>query len=171
MSEAATESSDASAQGTASTEAAQPVEDSTDWKAEARKWEQRAKENGTKAKEFERQQQATMTDAERAVSEAETRGRTAAATEYGKRLARTEFDALAGRRNPDFDTAAALEFVDLSRFLGDDGEPDPKAIKAAVERLVPTAAAGTPSFDGGTRTSASPTGDMNSIIRKAAGLG
>jgi hypothetical protein len=95
-----------------------------------------------------------MTDAQRALSEAETNGRTAAVKEFGQRLARTEFDAAAGRRNPDFDTASALEFVDLSRFVGDDGEPDTKAIKAAVERLVPapagqvrrrsTAAAGRP---------------------------
>lgn len=174
MSEAASETTpDASAQGQQQADAdqGQSTEDATDWKAEARKWEQRAKENGTKAKEFEKQRQATMTEAEKAVAEAEARGRTAAATEYGERLARTEFDAIAGRRNPDFDTATALDFVDLSRFLGEDGEPDSKAIKAAVERLVPTPAAGTPSFDGGSRTTAATKGDMNSIIRKAAGLG
>ena len=32
-------------------------EDKTDWKAEARKWEQRAKENGAAAKELEKQRQ------------------------------------------------------------------------------------------------------------------
>lgn len=150
-------------------EATEPEVDSTDWKAEARKWEQRAKDNSAKARDLEKRQQASMTEAERAVAEAEVRGRTAAATAYGQRLARTEFDALAGRRNPDYDTASALEFVDLSRFLTEDGEPDSRAIKAAVERLVPTA--GAPSFDGGTRTTAAPKGDMSSMIRKAAGLG
>lgn len=148
---------------------AQTDADSTDWKAEARKWEQRAKENQRSAKEFEKQQRAAMNDADRALSDAEAKGRTAAATEFGKRLARTEFDAAAARRNPDFDTASALEYVDLTRFVGEDGEPDAKAIKAAVERLVPAPAGGTPSYDGGSRSTSNGPADMNSLIRKAAG--
>lgn len=118
---------------------------------------------------LEKQQRASMTEAERALAEAETRGRTAAITDFGKRIARTEFDAIAARRNPDFDTASALEFVDLGKFVGEDGEPDTKAIKAAVERLVPerTQAA---TFDGGARSTATST-DMNTLIRRAAGHG
>lgn len=136
---------------------------------ESRKWEQRSKENRAAATELEKQKQAAMTDAERAVAEAESKGRTATKTEYGQRLARTEFDALAGRRNKDFDTSSALEFVDLGKFLGEDGEPDSAAIKAAVERLVPAAQDGPPSFDGGPRgTPPAPQG-MSQIIRKAAG--
>jgi hypothetical protein len=146
-----------------------PKSDETDWKAEARKWEQRAKENNTKANEFDKQRKAAMTDAERAVAEAEERGRTAAATEFGKELAQTQFDALAGRRNPAFDTAQALEYVDLGKFLGEDGRPDTKAITAAEERLVPAAADGPPSFDGGTRTPAPAQQGMTGLIRKAAG--
>jgi hypothetical protein len=149
--------------------AEQPKADETDWKAEARKWEQRAKENNTKAKEFDDQRKAAMTDAERAVAEAEERGRTAAATEYGQELARERFDALAGRRNADFDTAKALEYVDLSKFLGEDGRPDAKVIAAAVERLVPASSAPTPSFDGGTRTPPPAGVDMNTALRKATG--
>lgn len=135
---------------------------------ETRKWESRAKENGGAAKAAEKARLDAMSEAERAVAEAESRGRTAAATEYGTRLARTEFDALAGRRNADFDTANALEFIDLKKFLDDNGEPDSKAIKAAVERLVPEANAGPPSLDGGARTSA-PAGDFNQVLRRAAG--
>jgi len=149
---------------------AEPKVDDTDWKAEARKWEQRAKENGAAAKELEKQRQASMTEAEKAVADAETRGRTAAASEFGKRLARTEFDALAGRRNPDFDTASALEYVDLGRFIGEDGEPDTKAITAAVARLVPEPAGGTPSFDGGARQAPPPASEsMSQLIRRQAG--
>jgi hypothetical protein len=151
------------------TPAEPPKADETDWKAEARKWEARAKENGTKAQEFDKQRKAAMTDAERAVAEAEERGRTAAATEFGQELVRERFDALAGRRNPDFDTAKALEWVDLTKFLGEDGRPNPKAIEAAVERLVPAPASAPPSFDGGTRTPAPVTGDMNAALRKATG--
>lgn len=143
--------------------------DKTDWKVEARKWEQRAKDNNQKASEFDKQRKAAMTEAERAVAEAEERGRTAAASDFGQRLARTEFDAVAARRNPDVDTSQVLEYVDLTRFVGDDGEPDPKAISAAVERLVPEPAGGTPSFDGGTRTPAATPQGMSQIIRKAAG--
>lgn len=120
------------------------------------------------ASELEKQRQASMSESEKAIAEAEARGRTAATTEYGKRLARTEFDAIAARRNPDFDTAAALEFVDLSRFLGDDGEPDAKAITAAVERLVPQASNGPAGFDGGARGTAKAE-DFNQVLRRAAG--
>jgi len=147
--------------------------DATDWKAEARKWEQRAKENKTAVRELEMARQATMTEAEKAVAEAEQRGRTAALTDFGKRLARTEFDAAAARRNPDVDTGKVLEYLDLSRFVTDDGEPDRKAISAAVERLIPAAqaqTAGSNGFDlgnrGGTAASNNP---MNELIRRQAG--
>jgi len=164
------------AQPTESTEPTDPIEptaepnDGTDWKAEARKWEQRAKDNQKAARELEAQQRASMTEAERAVAEAEARGRTSAITDFGKRLARTSFDAAAARRNPDVDTTAVLEFVDLTRFVGDDGEPDSKAIAAAVERLVPAAQAGLPSFDGGARKSADKPADMNQLIRRQVGI-
>jgi hypothetical protein len=138
-------------------------------KAESRKWEDRAKANGSKARELDEQRRAAMTDAERAVAEAENRGRTAAITEFGQELARERFDSLAGRRNPDFDTARVFDFLDLSKLLGEDGRPDVKAITAAVERLVPAASNTPPSFDGGTRTAAPPTQSMNDFIRRAAG--
>lgn len=136
---------------------------------ESRKWETRSKENHQAKTELEKQRQAAMTDAERAVSEAEERGRTAAASEFGQELARTRFDAIAGRRNAAFDTAQALEYVDLGKFLSEDGRPDDKAITAAVERLVPAPADGPPSFDGGTRTPPPAQQGMSGLIRKAAG--
>lgn len=145
------------------------AEDKTDWKAEARKWEQRAKENSGAAKAAEKARLDAMTESERAIEEARQAAHTEAATTFGKRLAKTEFDALAGRRNPDFDTASALEFVDLGKFLGEDGEPDTKAIQAAVERLVPAPANTPPSFDGGTRTPPPAQQGMSGLIRKAAG--
>lgn len=181
MSEATPEAPAAPAQETASTtegkaseqQKAPTVEDLQakleEVTKEARKWETRSKENHQAKTELEKQRQAAMTDAERAIEEAKQSARTEAATTYGKRLARTEFDALAGRRNPDFDTASALEYVDLGKFLGEDGEPDAKAIKAAVERLVPTPADGSPSFDGGTRTTPPAPQGMSGLIRKAAG--
>lgn len=135
-------------------------------RAEAAKYRTAAKQAQTEA---EKRQRESMTEAERAVAEAEARGRQSAVTEFGKRLARTEFDAAAGRRNPDFKTADALEFLDLAKFVGEDGEPDVKAIKAAVERLVPAPPSGPPSFDGGARKSAQGAPDMDQIMRAALG--
>lgn len=121
-------------------------------------------------RELEQVRTASMSEAEKVAHEAEQRGRQAATAEFGQRLARTQFDALAGRRNADVDTAKVLEYVDLSKFVGEDGEPDLKAITAAVERLVPAPAGGTPSFDGGGRSKAAAPKDMNALIRDAAGV-
>ncbi len=133
------------------------------------KYRTKAGELGTAAKAAEKARLDSMGEAERKIEEAKAAGRTEAVSEFGKRLARTEFDAAAGRRNPEFDTASALEWVDLGLFVGDDGEPNAKAIAAAVERLIPEPANGPPSFDGGARTSAPPTTGMNGLIRRAAG--
>ena len=156
-----------------------PPTEPQDWEAEAtrlreelskaRKWEERAKENSAAAKAAEKARLDAMSEQDRAIEEARQSARTEATTAFGKRLARTEFDALAARRNADFDTAPALEYVDLGKFVGEDGEPDTKAITAAVERLVPARADGPPSFDGGTRTPAPAQQGMSGLIRKAAG--
>lgn len=118
-------------------------------------------------KELEKARQASMSEAEKAIAEAEVKGRTAATAEFGKRLAKAALDTAAAKRNPGFDTGA-LEYLDMARFVGDDGEPDVKAIAAAVEKLVPEST-GAASFDGGARQSAPRAGDMNDLLRRAAG--
>lgn len=138
--------------------------DTTDWKAEARKWEQRAKENRAAANHLEKQRQASMTDAEKAVAEAEQRGRTAALTSLGQRLVRSEFVAAAAQRNPGFDATAILDDLNLSRYLSDDGEPDTKAIAKAVERLVPSADPRPHVPDLGSRKPVPAAPDMNDLI-------
>lgn len=112
---------------------------------------------------------ASMTEAERAVAEAEERGRMTAVTTYGQRLARTTYIAEAAKRNPTYDAGAVFDDLNLAKFLGEDGEPDSKAIAASVQRLIPAVDAGPPSFDGGARKSAGPAGDMNTLIRRQAG--
>jgi len=167
--EATTEQTEAAEQPPAGSEQAPETFDAeyvAKLRKEAAKYRTDAK---AAAAELEKVRTSSMSESEKAVAEAESRGRSAAASDFGKRLAKTEFDAIAGRRNPDFDTASALEWVDLSRFVGEDGEPDTKAIKAAVERLVPAPAGGTPSFDGGARTTAPAPAGMNGLIRKATG--
>jgi len=98
-----------------------------------------------------------MAEDQRKLIEAEEKGRTDAVKAFGERLARTSWIAEAARRNPSYDAASALEDLNVAKFIGDDGEPDAKAIAASVARLVPEAdtTGGTPvvpSFDGGART-------------------
>src|SRR5690606_37889324 len=92
-----------------------------------------AKENHRAKTELEKQQQAAMTDAERAVAEAEARGCTVATQEFGKRLATSEIRAAAADTGRDL--TGVFDFLDLTRFLDEDGEPDDKAIKAFVDGL------------------------------------
>lgn len=145
----------------------QPKADETDWKAEARKWEARAKAKDTAAeKAAEKARLDAMGETERAIAEAEAKGRTAAATDFGKRLAKAEIQtaaATAGR-----DLGGVFDYLDLSRFVGEDGEPDAKAVETFVNGL-PSTTPVAPSFDGGARSPAPSAGDMNQALRRAAG--
>lgn len=116
--------------------------------------------------ELEKQRQASMSEAEKAVAEAEARGRSAAASEYGKRLATSEIRATAATAGADLN--GVFDYLDLGRFVGEDGEPDAKAIEAFVAGL-PKKDPGTPSFDGGSRTPPPAQQSMSGLIRKAAG--
>jgi ElaB/YqjD/DUF883 family membrane-anchored ribosome-binding protein len=92
-------------------------------------------------KELEQLRQAQMSESEKAVSEAEARGRASAAADFGQKLAAARFVAEAARRNAEFDATAVLEDLNLAKYVTDDGEPDAKGIAAVVERLVPEKAA------------------------------
>ena len=105
----------------------------TDWKAEARKWEQRAKDNSNAAKELEKVKAANMSDTEKAVTEAEKRGRTAASLDAGKRLASAELRAAAAAKGVDLSELGDL--IDTSRFVDEAGDVDTDAIGKAVDRL------------------------------------
>lgn len=116
-------------------------------------------------KELSKLKRQSLSESDRAVEEARTAGAAEATATFGARLARAEFDKLAARRNSDVDTTELLEYVDLSRFVGADGEPDGKAIEAAVNRLVPEkeAVQASTSLDLGQRSPAArgkSTGDM-----------
>ncbi|GAA2566255.1 hypothetical protein GCM10010435_44290 [Winogradskya consettensis] len=160
----------------AGTETETTETDVKDWKAEAEKWqvlarknEDRAKSNAGAAKELEKVRAAAMSEQERAVAEAKTAGQTEASRAAAPRLVRAELRAEAveaGLAKEALD--GFLEYADLSKFVGDDGEPDSKAIAAAVKRLGGGKAT---NFDGGPRTTAAKPADMNALIRQAAGLG
>jgi hypothetical protein len=125
----------------------------TDWKAMARQWEKRAKENGKAADELEKLRKASMTEQEKAVAEAEAKGRTAAAADYGRKLAAAEMRAAAAAAGVDLSEIADL--IDVSRFVGDDGEVDAKAIKAAVAKFSKLSPAKGPGRSGGDHTGGS----------------
>ena len=150
--------------------------DVKDWKAEAAHWQEmarkqevRAKSNAAAAKELESVRAAAMTETEKAVAEAKTTAATEAARAVAPRLVKSELRAAAADAGlPKGALAGFLEYADLSRFVGDDGEVDDKAIEAAIKKL----GGGKPAdFDGGARTPAAKGTDMNSLIRRAAGVG
>jgi len=152
-----------------------PETDAKDWKAEAEKWqalarknEERAKGNAAAVKELEQLKAANLTETEKAVAEAERRGHAAATTAGASRLARAELRAAAAGQVDKAAMDGFLEYADLAKFVGDDGEPDTKAIERAVKAL-----AGEPkttNFDGGARRTAEKPTDMNQLIRAKAGL-
>lgn len=111
---------------------------------------------------------AAMTDNEKALHEAEQRGRSAATESYGKRLAKSELRAAAAGQVAPEALDGFLEFADMSRFVGEDGEPDAKAIASAIKKLG-TAKSASTNYDGGARSNAEKGTDMNSLIRRAAG--
>lgn len=148
-------------------EGGEPKTFDADYVANLRKENARYRtEAKTATAELEKQRKASMTEAEKAVAEAETRGRTEAVRQYGQRLAKSEITAAAATAQADL--GGVFDYLDLSRFVTDDGDIDDNAIKAFVAGL-PKKGAVPPSFDGGTRTT-SPAKDMNSFIRQAAGL-
>jgi hypothetical protein len=115
---------------------------------------------------------AAMSDQEKLVAEAEQRGRSAALTATGTRLAKAEFRAAAAGKVQAEALDGFLEYADLKRFVDDDGEPDAKAISAAIKKLAGNGAGAiNTNYDGGARSSADKPTDMNSLIRRAAGHG
>lgn len=115
-----------------------PAQD-TDWKAEARKWEKRSKENATAADQLEKLKASAMTDAEKAVAAAKAEGRAEAAKESGAKLAKAEFKAAVAAAGVDLGDAADL--IDTAQFVNDKGDVDEDAIKKAVAKLTKIAPA------------------------------
>lgn len=142
------------------------------WKALSRKNEAKAKENATKAKEYDDLKASQMSEQEKAVSAAMAEGEAKARKEMGARLAKSEIKAAASGRGIDID--ALLEGVDAGKFLGDDGEPDAESIKTWVDKVAPaTTDGGTPKVpDLGQGALGSKTDmDEPAVASFAAGLG
>lgn len=111
---------------------AQPPKAETDWVAESRKWEARAKENSKAAKELADLRAAQMSDAEKAAARAEAAEKRAA--DLTDRTVRAEVKALAA--NTFEDPSDAEVNVTLSKYVGDDGEIDTAAIEADLAEVL-----------------------------------
>lgn len=169
MSEEGTETTTADSAETTET-------DVKDWKSEAEKWqtlarknEERAKGNAQAAKELEKVRAAAMSETEKAVAAAKAEGTVEAARAAAPRLVKAELRAAAAEAGLSKEALAGfMEYADLSRFVGEDGEVDNKQVTAAIKRLGGDKRT---DFDGGARTSAAKPTDMNSLIRRQVGMG
>lgn len=126
-----------------------PVQADKDWEAEAAKWKALSRKhenaNAQALKELEHLRTAQMSDAEKAIAEAERRGREAATAELSKQLAEARLRAAASGRVSDVD--ALVELVDVSKFVTENGVDD-AAIAATIERFTKVLpAAPQPKFD------------------------
>lgn len=131
--------------------------------------ERRAKDAAGYKTKLDELNAAQMTEQEKAVAkavaDAEARVKTDTLASTAIRLARAELRAAAGSRVEASALDGFLEYADLSKFVGENGEPDDKAIKAAIDKL---AGPQRTNFDGGARRSAGATSDMNALIREKA---
>jgi hypothetical protein len=130
--------------------------DTTDWKAEAEKWKRLSRENETRfkgnAKKLEELQASAMSDGEKAVAEAEKRGRTAALTEVSTRVAAAEIKAALTGVVPD--PSVIVEDINLARYVTETGDVDTDAVAALKAKFVVIAAKAPPipgGADGGAR--------------------
>jgi len=135
----------------------------TDWKAEARKWEGRAKGNQTAVDELATLKAANMSEQEKAVTAAEKAGRTAAIAEAAPQIAQARLEAAAARAGVDLSEFA--EFIDLKKFVGEDGQVDDKAIKAAVTKFAKLAPPGA-GRSGGDMGGGGGSGDQSASLDK-----
>lgn len=101
-----------------------------DWKAEARKHEKRAKENAKAAEELAKLKASQMSEQEKAVAAAKAEGMTEATKAAGVKLAAAELKAEAAAKGVDL--SAISKYLKADLFVGEDGEVDSKAVKAAV---------------------------------------
>jgi flagellar biosynthesis/type III secretory pathway protein FliH len=91
------------------------------------------REAAERTAELDRLRQQGMSDAENAIAKAKEEGRAEAAAEHARQLAAAEFRAQATSRLAD--PEAALAVLDLGKLLGQDGQPDKKAIGKLVDQL------------------------------------
>lgn len=91
----------------------------------------------------EQRAQAAMSETEKAIAQAKAEGSAEAKRSYGLKAAALELKAEAAMKGVDLSEVGDL--LDVSKFLDEDGEPDAKAVKAAVARFAKLAPKSGPS--------------------------
>ncbi len=110
-----------------------------DWKAEADKWkthsrkhEQLWKDAKPAVDELEKLKAAQMSDMDKAVREAEERGRSDAAKTYGEKIAAAKLEAALTGVVPD--PSSVVEDLNLSRYVTDTGDVNAEAVTALRDK-------------------------------------
>ena len=123
-----------------------PDTDTTDWKAEAekfqalqRKWEERAKSNANAQKELDQLRKASMTDLEKAVEAAKAEGFNEGRAQGLGQIVSAKIEAAAAGRLAPEALAALLGGLNLASFIDDEGEVDQEKVTAFVDSIVPAA--------------------------------
>ncbi|WP_055523436.1 hypothetical protein [Streptomyces graminilatus] len=98
------------------------------WKALSRTNEKRWNEASTELDTF---RQAQMTEQEKAIEAAKAEARTAALSEVGTSLVAAEIRAQAATAG----VTVSTEFLDLNRFLGENGRADGDKVKSFISSL------------------------------------
>lgn len=155
MSEATTEATTGTVGTEETTETPKPTE--VDWKAKAREWERRAKENTKAAERLAQLEEAQKSEAQKLQE----------ARDAAERRA-TEAEKANLRYRVGLQKGLSATFTEV--LMGDTEEE----MAAHADRLlaeIPKPTSGPPPFNGGPRTPATQGGDMNALIRRAAGHG
>lgn len=161
---------DAGDGGDAGDKAKSGDDDKVDWKALARKHEDRSKKATA---ELEKLKKAQMSESEQALTEAEERGRKAATAEAGQKLAAAEIKAALAGVVPD--PKLIVEDLNLAKYVNDDGDVDDEAVKVLKEKYVALAKPGKArgDGDGGSRGGDKPkrAGSITEAVNKKLGVG
>lgn len=102
----------------------------------ASKWKTLSRQNEKKweetSGELSKLKEAQMTEAEKAIEAARTEGRNSALSEVGTDLVTAEMAIQAATAGV---TLPPAEYLNVSKFLGEDGRPNKEAVKSFVESL------------------------------------
>jgi hypothetical protein len=110
-------------------------------RAEARRWESRAKGNSEAAKELDRLKRESMNDQERAAAEAADKATSEVTARLGGRLVWAEMRAAAGGRLSAEQVEALASHLDVAAFLTSEGDVNEVAIVQFVDSIAPPAPA------------------------------
>lgn len=138
------------------------------WKSLARKHEGNAKANADAAKELAALKTANQSDSEKAISEAEQRGRSAATADLSQRLAAAEVRAALTGVVPD--PAAIVEDLNLAKYVTDTGDVDQEAVTALRKKYESFATKPGPDLKQGKQGGAA-TKDIDQQIAEATAAG